>query len=286
MRERTLVFGGRGMLGRAFTAEGRRRGVPVLALPHALAEITDREVVRHWLRAFQPQWVVNCAAYTKVDDCEGNPATAFAVNELGPQLLAEEASRTGARLLHVSSDYVFPGDGCLPLTEDAETGPLSVYGESKLAGERRVLAAGDHLVVRSSWLFGPGGPNFVATIRRLLGHDEPALGVVDDQVGCPTYTVYLARALWDLARVGATGRVNYSNREPCSWYGFAREIARLCRASRGVRPITTAEFPRPARRPAYSVLDTSRFEALVGRPVEAWSCGLAEYLAGLTQAAG
>jgi dTDP-4-dehydrorhamnose reductase len=157
-----------------------------------------------------------------------------------------------------------------------------VYGESKLAGEGEALGAGgDALVVRSSWLFGPGGPNFVTTMLRLVREGRTPLRVVDDQVGCPTYTPFLARALCDLAVRRVSGLVHYCNREAVSWYTFAREIVGLWDRSVEVLPVSTVEVPRPAPRPAYSALDTSRFEQLTGRRVEAWGWGLAEYLAGM-----
>jgi dTDP-4-dehydrorhamnose reductase len=190
----------------------------------------------------------------------------------------------GARLVHVSTDYVFDGTAREPYKETAPTGPLSVYGKSKLEGERRALEYDRALVVRTSWLFGPGGPNFVATMVGLIEAGKVPLRVVDDQVGCPTYAPFLASALLDLsqggARLGTTGIVHYRNREPVSWYAFATEIARQWAGGRvEVSPVTTAEFPRPAPRPAWSVLDVARFEEITGRLVEPWVWGLAETLA-------
>jgi dTDP-4-dehydrorhamnose reductase len=166
----------------------------------------------------------------------------------------------------------------------AATAPLSVYGASKLAGEAAALAHDDALVVRTSWLFGPGGPNFAATMHRLMTAGERRLRVVDDQVGCPTYTPFLARALVELAELGARGVVHYRNREPVSWHGFASEIARHLDPQIEVAPVPTSEFPRPARRPAYSVLAVDRFERWVGRRVEAWGWALTEYLETLRRA--
>jgi dTDP-4-dehydrorhamnose reductase len=277
MSVRALVFGGTGMLGRALVAEGRRRRYPVLGLSHVEGDITDHDRVAYWVDAFRPELILNCAAFTRVDDCEHNPATAFAINELGPLVLAEAASRAKARLVHVSTDYVFPGNAREPYREDAATGPASVYGESKLAGERRALTYERALVVRTSWLFGPGGPNFVATIAGRLAKGEP-LKVVDDQVGCPTYAPYLANALWKLAGSSLTGVVHYRNRDAVSWHGFACEIARMVAPGATVTPVSTTELQRPAKRPAYSVLDVARFEAETGASVEPWLAGLAEYL--------
>lgn len=276
---RALIFGGTGMLGRAVVREARRRRVPALALSHAQGDVTDRERVLYWADVFRPTLVVNCAAYTRVDDCESERDRAMAVNGEAVSHLVAAAARVDARLVQVSTDYVFDGAGERPYREDDATGPRSVYGESKLEGERRALAADGALVVRTSWLFGPGGASFVATMIRLIDEGRSPLRVVDDQTGCPTYTPYLARALWDLADLGAEGVVHYRNRDPVTWCGFAREIAHMWDRSAEVVPVTTEDFPRPAPRPAYSVLDVERFESLTGRRVEPWGLGLMDYLA-------
>ena len=280
---RCLVFGGAGMLGQAVVAEAEVRGWDALGLSRAQADVTDRGRLLSWAEAFRPQVIVNCAAFTRVDDCEKDIDLAFFVNGEAVEHVAEAAARAQALLIHVSTDYVFDGEARQPYREDAATAPRSVYGRSKLAGEQWALAYERSLVVRTSWLFGPGGPSFVATMVNLIEAGRLPLRVVNDQEGCPTYTRFLAAALLDLARAGATGIVHYRNREPVSWYAFAAEIARLWSGTAAVEPITTAEFPRPAPRPAYSVLDVTRFEAIAGRRVEPWQDGLAEMLAGLKQ---
>lgn len=276
---RALIFGGAGMLGRATVAVARRGGYPALALSHAQADITDRGRLLYWADAFRPDLVVNCAAFTRVDDCESERDRAMAVNGAAVANVVAAAERAGARLVHVSSDYVFDGRATTPYPEDAATGPLSVYGTSKLAGETEALRYERGLVVRASWLFGPGGANFVATIVRLIDGGQERLRVVDDQTGCPTYAPYLAQALWEMAALEMTGIVHYRNREPVTWHGFASEIGRMWDSSVEVQPVTTEEFPRPAPRPAWSVLDVGRFERAVGRRVEPWGLGLVEYLA-------
>ena len=276
---RALVLGGTGMLGRAVAAHGRRRGVPVLALSRKTADLRDRERLRYWVGAFRPDLIVNCAAFTRVDDCESRRELAFAVNGQGVAHAVAAAREAGARLVHVSTDYVFDGRGQEPYREDGEPNPLSVYGQSKLEGERHALAYERALVVRTSWLFGEGGPSFPAAILAKIRSGERQLRVVDDQVGCPTFAPFLARALWDLAACGETGLVHYRNREPVSWHGFAREIARATDPGVEVVPVASSEYPRPAPRPAFSVLDVSRFEAIAGRPVEEWGWGLAHFLA-------
>lgn len=283
---RTLVLGGTGMLGRAMVAEARSRSLPVLGLSHVQADIRDRERLLYWVDAFRPELIVNCAAYTQVDACEGNGRElAFAINgeAVDNVVAACHASEGGARLVHISTDYVFDGKGSAPYREDDPTGPLSVYGQTKLDGERRALAYEKSSVVRTSWLFGPGGPNFVATIVRLI-EEGKSLRVVRDQQGAPTYTLFLARAVLDLAVEGIQGVVHYRNREPVSWYEFATEIAGLWSGTRRIPevvPVTTNEFPRPAPRPAWSVLDVTRFEQAAGRRVEPWGWGLVDYLAAL-----
>ena len=274
-----LVFGGVGMLGRAVVAEARTRGWAALGLSHGQGDITDRERAIYWAEAFRPEVVVNCAAFTKVDACEEDEERATAVNGAAVANLAAAAARVGARLVHVSSDYVFDGTAREPYREDAPTGPLSAYGRGKLEGERRALDYDKSLVVRTSWVFGPGGPNFVATMVGLIEAGRVPLRVVRDQEGCPTYTGFLARALLDLAALDATGIFHYRNREATSWYAFAVEIARLWSGAVDIIPITTEEFPRPARRPSWSVLDVTRFETVTGRRVEPWESGLVETLA-------
>jgi dTDP-4-dehydrorhamnose reductase len=274
------------MLGSAVVAAARARGWAALGLSRRQGDLTDRDGLRGWAERFRPDVVVNCAAYTKVDAAETERELAFAVNGEGAAAAAALASQAGVRLVHVSTDYVFDGKAEQPYREDAPTAPLSVYGQSKLEGERRALAYDRAAVVRTSWLFGPGGPNFVAAMVGLIEAGRLPLRVVADQQGCPTSTASLARALLDLARWETTGIVHFQNREPVSWYAFAVEIARLWSGAVEVVPVTTAEFPRPAPRPAYSVLDVGRFEHLAGRRVEPWEEGLVETLAWLRQSRG
>ncbi len=266
------------MLGHAVVTEGRRRQSPVLALSRGQADIADPEALADWVDTFSPQVVVNCAAFTNVDACETERDHALAINGDAVAHIAAAAARNDALLVHISSDYVFAGDGKQPYQTDEATGPISVYGESKLRGEAHALAYERGLVLRASWLFGPGGPNFPATMRRLMLEGKAPLRVVDDQVGGPTCTPYLARAIWDLADCGATGVVHYQNREPVSWFGFARAVADVVAPEIEMIPVPTSAFPRPAPRPAYSVLDTTSFETMVGRTVEPWLAGLTHYL--------
>ena len=283
---RSLIFGGTGMLGRALVREARERGWPALALARSHADVTDGAAALRWARLFRPEVVFNCAAATRVDECEERRAEAFAVNGEAVAGLAAAASAMGARLVQVSTDYVFDGAAREPYAEDAAVAPLSVYGASKRLGEEHALGCEAALVVRTSWLFGPDGPNFVGTMLRLIAERRLPLRVVEDQTGCPTYAPFLAAALCDLVEAGATGVIHYRNREPVSWYGFAREIAACWERGVEVVPVATRELPRPAARPAYSVLAVDRFEALVGRRVEHWGWGLSRYLTELRRAPG
>lgn len=276
---RLLVFGAAGTVGRATVAEAQRRGWAVTGLSRAEAEIGDRQRVREAIAAFRPQLVANCAAFTAVDSCESEPEMAFAVNGRAVGLLAEECDRAAARLVHLSTDYVFDGLASTPYFEDDATAPASVYGASKLEGERRALAHSSALVVRTSWVFGVGGSNFVDTMVGKLRRGELPLRVVADQRGAPTYAPFLARALADLGEFGAQGIVHYRNREAVSWFELAREIATRVAPEAEVVPVTTAEVPRPARRPPFSVLDVGRFESIVSRAVEPWAEGLDRHLA-------
>lgn len=276
---RTLVFGGTGIVGRAMVAEARRRGWAALGLSRDEVDITDRGRVEAALAAFGPTLVVNCAAFTQVDRCEREREHALRVNGTAVGELLEATAAAGARLVHLSTDYVFSGDAEAPYEEEHPVGPRSVYGESKLAGERFLDGRPDALIVRTSWVFGEGGANFVDAILGRLEAGESMLRVVADQRGAPTYAPFLARALADLGESGAAGRVHYQNREAVTWCDLAREIVRRIRPGVEVAAITSAEMPRPARRPAYSVLAVDRFERMTGRAVELWQDGLAAHLA-------
>jgi len=265
------------MLGRAVVREARSRGFAALGLSHAQADVADAGRVAYWTRTFRPQLVINCAALTKVDDCETRRDEAMAVNGRAVGTMAAAARREGARFAHLSTDYVFDGTASAPIPEEASTAPLSVYGESKLLGEREALEQEGSLVVRTSLVFGPGGENFVAAMARLLLAGRP-LRVVDDQVSCPTYTRFLAPALLDLAAARAEGVVHYCNPGGVSRFGLVQAIAAAIAPAALIEPARTAEFPRPARRPAYSVLDVKRFEELTRRPAEPWRWGLRDYL--------
>jgi len=235
-----------------------------LALPRAELDVTDRRAVRE---AIEPgDLVFNCAAWTDVDGAEEHEDEATRVNGEGARHVAEAAGT----VIYVSTDYVFDGGKGTPYVESDPTNPLSAYGRSKLAGERATAAANPrHFVVRSSWLFGTGGRNFVEVMLGL----GPEVRVVDDQVGCPTFTGHLAQALVRLASTTDYGLHHMAASGACSWFEFAREIFARAGVDIRVGPCTTEEFPRPAARPAYSVMESER-----GHRLPHWQEGLAAYL--------
>jgi dTDP-4-dehydrorhamnose reductase len=284
---RLVITGGSGMLGSDVGLVATQAGHDVVAFTHNELDITDQDAVRRAFRAARPGAVFNLAAYTNVDAAERERQAAFEANGAGAGNVARAAVECGAWTIHVSSDYVFDGSKRSPYLESDPTGPLSVYGASKLAGELRVAqeAPDNHTTVRSSWLFGVHGPCFPATMLRLAG-ERDRLTVVDDQIGCPTFTGELARALLQIAtevelRTELTGIVHIAAAGQCSWYEFAREILRD--TSVEVQPGRTEELHRPAVRPAYSVMRTERGERVprLGN----WRDGLAAYMAGRVQPA-
>ena len=275
---RFAITGAAGMLGQDLVAEARSAGHDVLALPRAELDIADRAAVDDALGAAHADVVVNCAAWTDVDGAETSPDDALAVNGTGAGNVARAAAASGAWTIHVSSDYVFDGSKRSPYVESDAVGPASSYGRSKLAGEREVAAEapGCYTIARSSWLFGAFGPCFPATILRLAG-ERDELMVVEDQVGCPTFTGHLAAALVDLAArpERPAGIVHVAGGGDCSWYEFAREIVARAGVSCEVRPCSTDQMPRPAKRPAYSVLRSERNAPVLPD----WRRGLADYAA-------
>jgi dTDP-4-dehydrorhamnose reductase len=282
---RLLVVGARGQLGTDLLAAAQAAGIPVLGVGSRELDITDQQSVQRTLgyvaagaaAAGQRAVVINAAAYTAVDDAETDRDAAFAVNADGPGNLAIAAERLGLGLIHLSTDYVFPGDGTEPYRPTDPTGPRSVYGASKLAGELRVRqACPDALGVRTAWVWGSTGSNFVKTIARLAA-TRPTLSVVDDQRGTPSYTVDLAAGLLDLAGSDTPGGVlHLTNAGETTWFGFARAILEeLGEDPERVRPTTTAEFPRPAPRPAYSVLSGEEWAAAGLAPLRPWRDALA-----------
>lgn len=241
-------------------------------------DITDPDAVASWVGRTRPRAIINCAAYTAVDDCEEHESEARAVNATAVGHLARACNAAGASLIQISTDYVFDGAATRPYLEDDPVAPSSAYGRTKLLGEAAARKADHHLIVRTAWLYGHGGKHFVGAIKNQIELGNKRLRVVADQHGCPTFCDDLASAVLDLVEVGAEGTVHVVNTGITSWHGFASEIANQLRAEVEIVPVTSEEFPRPAPRPSYSVLDTARLEDLLGRPMPTWQDALARYL--------
>ena len=269
-----LIVGANGMLGRDLIAllGDRGRGVDIADI-----DITSLESVLKVIGALKPEVVVNCAAYTDVDGCENDPETAMTVNGEGVAYLGMACQEIGALLVQVSTDYIFDGSKGTPYVEDDAPCPLSVYGESKLAGEMNAAVCSERLIVRTQWLYGIHGKNFVETMLR-LGAEKDELTVVDDQIGSPTWTVDLARAIIALIDNGCRGVYHAANAEYCSWNEFARAIFTEAGLDVSVKPMTTTELNRPARRPLYSTLECGKLTSDTGLQPQTWRSALREYL--------
>ena len=278
-----LLLGRNGQVGWALERSLAPLGEPT-ALGRAELDLADVPRLVATIRALQPEAIVNAAAYTAVDKAESERETAFAINATAPRVLAEEAKRIGALLVHYSTDYVFDGAKAVPYVEDDAPNPLNVYGASKLAGERAIAATGcRHLILRTSWVYGPRGANFMLTMLR-LARERPALRVVDDQVGAPTSSIEIARVTATvLARAAqssnVTGLYHLAAAGETSWCGFARAILAKAEVATPVVPIRTEDYPTAARRPRNSRLDCSRLRETFGVTLAPWEEGLAEALA-------
>lgn len=291
---RVLVTGANGQVGRAL---GRcaPAGFDVVALDSAALDIANTDRINEVVEQWQPQLIINAAAFTAVDRAEEERDTAWAVNQIGVENLARAAGRVDAALFHISTDYVFPGDATTPYKEADTVGPMSVYGASKLAGEQAALAALERtIILRTSWVFGSHGNNFVKTMIR-LGREREELGVVADQHGGPTSASSIARCLWKLAALYkdsgtlSWGVYHFSGAPACTWYEFALAIFELGKCHGlverlpRVNPITTREFPTPARRPVWSVLDCSRINAAFGISQPDWGEDLKQVMAEIAE---
>jgi dTDP-4-dehydrorhamnose reductase len=272
-----LVLGAGGMLGHDVVRSATEANIDVVGLSHTELDVADAGAVAASVSEQRPDTVVNCAAYTNVDGAESEPELAMRVNGEAAGNVALAAAAVEARIVYVSTDYVFDGTKGRPYLESDQTNPLSAYGRSKLAGEQATAAANPrHFVARSSWLFGAHGRNFVQTMLG-LGQELEEVVVVRDQVGCPTYTGHLAEALVRLADTHAYGVHHVAGRGHCSWYEFAQEIFRQAGVRCRVLSCTTEEAGRPAPRPAFAPLETE-FEGKAVR-LPPWQQGLAGYLA-------
>lgn len=276
-----LITGSKGMLAHDLIPI-LKDGHEVIAPLEEELDITLRDRTLKLIKETAPDLVINCAAYTQVDKAEEEKERAFLVNGTGAQNLALACSAQNIPLCHISTDYVFNGRGTRPYTPFDNTDPVNAYGASKLAGEKYIQwLMNKFYIVRTSWLYGTGGNNFVSTIIR-LSRDMPELRVVNDQIGAPTYTVSLSRAIKSLIESGAYGLYHYTDitDKGITWYDFAVEIINLIGFENvvAVLPVTTAEYPRPAKRPTYSVLDTKALSVVTGHSPVDWRNALREFL--------
>ena len=275
---KVLVLGAQGMLGKDL--------VPILSLKNQVLgrdvddfDITDEKKVAKEIESLGPRIVVNAAAYTDVDGCEAKKDLAFSVNADAVRNIALGCKAIGARMIHLSTDYVFDGSSAIPYREEDPPAPLNVYGVSKLQGERNIREIlENHLIIRTEWLYGRQGKNFVDTILRLAIQQEE-IRVVNDQQGSPTFTRDLGWAIDWLLQEKTVGTIHVTNSGSCSWFEFARKILQG-KQKNTVRiiPITSEELVRPAKRPANSVLDCSRFQQITGQKMRPWEEALKEYL--------
>ncbi len=276
-----LVTGAGGQLGRAVLSAARARGASTLGSDQPEVPVEDAPTLRGWILQHRPRHIIHCAAMTDVDGCERDPVRAETVNGQGTANAVAACREAGAGLIYISTDFAFDGRGQEPYREDHPVSPISAYGRSKVSGERAVLESDldRFFVMRTSWMFGPGGKNFPAAILRRARAGED-LRVVDDQTGSPTLTTDLAGAILDLAESGADGGIYHAaNAGSCSWHRFATEI--LSAAGLGtvrVGNLSTAELGRPAPRPAWSVLDCSKLADLRGAPLPNYLDALQRYL--------
>ena len=286
---KALVCGAGGQLGQelVLTCPEQWQAIP---MTRSMLDIADPDQVAKALDDTEPAWVINAAAFTAVDAAESEPELAHRVNAIGPEVLALQCRERNIRLLHVSTDFVFDGTQGRPYAPDAEPNPLGVYGRSKLEGEHAVMAAGgSSVILRTGWVYSRHGGNFVKTMLRLMAELEQ-LSVVEDQVGTPTWARGLALTCWGLADHGdVSGIYHWSDAGACSWYDFAvviREIALelgLLRQAATLLPIPASQYPTPAQRPGYSVLDKAQTRALLAEPTHHWTGQLRDMLVDLRQ---
>lgn len=275
---KVLVAGAGGMLARDITACLSEHGYKILALPHDELDITDFKAVRIAVDEFGPGLVINCAAYTRVDDAEREEPRALLVNGFGVQNICLACQQRGIPLVYFSTDYVFDGAKESAYTIYDKPNPISAYGRSKLLGERYILwLLNRFYIIRTSWLFGLHGKNFIETMLE-LGQRQEQVSVVKDQKGCPTWSYQLAQAVVELIETERYGIYHITNSEPTTWYDFAKEIFRLCGRDIEVIPVASDQFPRPAVRPQNSVLDPFPIPQVLGREIPSWREALREYL--------
>lgn len=275
---KVVVTGAKGQLGQDVMKLLKRDNHEAFGTDRDDLDITNEDAVLAFITELKPDIILHCAAYTNVDAAEADEDTAYKINALGTEYLAKAAKAAGSKMLYISTDYVFDGTGTEPYEVDEPTKPLGVYGRTKLAGEdmlKKYLQ--QYFIIRTAWVFGIGGNNFVKTMIR-LGEERGEVGVVHDQVGSPTYTVDLANLMLELMNTDKYGTYHATNEGVCSWYEFAVEIFQQAGLNVKVNPLTTEQFPRPAKRPAYSVLSKKKLTEAGLTPLRDWKEALAAYL--------
>ncbi len=274
---KVLLTGAKGMLAGAFLKMAPQNW-NLLPVDIDDLDITDVDSVEKIVSSFKPEFIINCAAFTQVDVCEEKKDHAFLVNGAGPGYLAQAARNAEAFMIHFSTDYVFDGFSKAPYLEEDPIHPVNVYGESKWEGECQIRKQiGQHLILRTQWLYGDGGNHFVKTVLR-LADKNPVLKMVHDQVGSPTWTEDLCRATLALLEKNAVGTFHLANRGYCSWFTFASKIVQEAGLSVDLVPCSSEDFPRAARRPAYSVLSTEKAEKILGESLPSWEAGLKQFI--------
>ena len=275
---KVLVTGINGQLGHDVMAELERRHIECIGAGRQQFDITDYEAVREFITAARPDAVIHCSAYTAVDKAESNADACYQANAVGPENIAKVCKAIDAKMVYISTDYVFPGTGEQFYKVDDLTGPINVYGKTKLAGEQAVQKLlTKYFIVRISWVFGKNGNNFVKTMLR-LGKEREKLTVVADQVGSPTYTADLAPLLCDMVATDKYGVYNTTNEGVCSWAEFAAEIMQQAGLGCKIMPIPTSEYPTPAKRPLNSRMSKDKLVVCGFKRLPTWQDALSRYL--------
>lgn len=278
MSQKVLITGANGQLGKELVELFTEKGFEVYGFGRDKMDITNQAQVQEVISTLKPDIVLHSAAHTQVDLAESEPEQAFSINAYGTRNVAVAAGAVGAKLVYISTDYVFDGTTDEPYSEFSPTSPLGVYGKSKLAGEQFVRDLhSKFFIVRTSWVYGKHGDNFVKTMLK-LGEGRKELSVVADQIGCPTYTLDLATSILELVNSEKYGVYHITNSGSCSWYEFAKFIFEQANMDVNVHPCTTNDFPRPAPRPAYSVLNHMSLKINMLTPVQNWKMALKSYL--------
>ncbi len=277
-----LIIGCNGQLGHEMVSMSRKEGHTVECIDYPDIDITNRTLTESILKEKNPGVVINCAAYTAVDNCEKNTEAAFSINAEGVANIACGAQITGASVVHISTDYVFDGTKTLPYIESDVTNPQSVYGQSKLEGENILTGSmNNYFIFRIAWLYGAHGNNFVKSIRSIAAkkkQEEQPLKVVNDQFGTPTYTKDVCRQILQIIPTGQFGLYHCTSEGICTWYDFACHINKAFNIDADIKPCTTAEFPRPAPRPPYAVLENQRLKSLHSNCMPHWKDSFKTFL--------